>query len=98
MSLNRYEQLLYNYLESHDDEKRFWMAHVLEISRRGGRRENQVLDLNAQLWEYFEERSRFESPFREVVIHEGDRKISMINLSEHLLRILAPVVKKKARR
>lgn len=95
MSLNRYEQMLMNYLECHAEEKRFWEARVTEISRRGGRRESMALELNGILWEYFEERSRFESPFREVVIHEGDRKISMLNLSEYLLRMWAPLPKKK---
>ncbi len=98
MSLNRYEQMLYNYLECHDEEKRYWEARVLEIARRSGRREYKALELNAQLWEYFEERSRFESPFREVVIHEGERKISMLNLSEQLLRMWAPLPKKRTRR
>ena len=98
MSLNRYEQLLFNYLESHDEEKRFWVARVLEIARRGGRREAQVLDLNRSLWEYFEERSRFESPFREIIIHEGSRSISMLNLSEYLLRMWAPPPPKKQAR
>jgi hypothetical protein len=95
MSLNRYEQILMNYLECHSEEKRFWEARVTEISRRGGRRESRALELNGILWEYFEERARFESRFREVLIHEGDRKISMLNLSEYLLRMWAPPPQKK---
>lgn len=95
MSLNRYEQMLMNYIECHAEEERFWKARVLEVSRRGVRREAQALELNGLLWEYFEERSRFESPFREIVIHEGDRKISMLNLSEYLLRMWAPPLKKR---
>ena len=98
MSLNRYENIMMDYLESHAEEKRYWEARVLEIDRRGGRRESKVLDLNSLLWEYFEERSRFESPFRELVIHEGVKKISMLNLSEYLLRMWTPVPKKRARR
>ena len=91
MSLNRYERMLKDYLENHLEEKRFWEARVWEIDRRVGRRESKVLDLNSLLWDYFEERSRFESPFREVVIHEGSKKISMLNLSEYLLRMWTPV-------
>ncbi len=78
--------MLFNYLDSRDDEKAYWRARVNEVARRSDRREVAVLDLNSMLWEYFEERSRFESPFREVVIHEGMEKISMLNLSEYLLR------------
>ena len=98
MSLNRYESILMDYLESHAEEKRYWEARVLEIDRRGGHRESKVLDLNSLLWEYFEERSRFESPFRELVIHEGVKKISMLTLSEYLLRMWTPVPKKRALR
>ena len=97
MSLNRYERMLMDYLENHAEEKRLWEARVWEIDRRGGRRESKVLDLSSLLWEYFEERSRFESPFREVVIHEGSKKISMLNLSEYLLRMWTPVRSPKKR-
>ena len=90
MSLNRYERMLMDYLENHLEEKCFWEARVWEIDRQVGRRESKVLDLNGLLWDYFEERSRFESPFREVVIHEGSKKISMLNLSEYLLRTWTP--------
>ncbi len=95
MSLNRYEQILMNYLECHSEEKRFWEARVTEISRSGGRLESRALELNGILWEYFEERARFESSFREVLIHEGDPKTSMLNLSEYLLRMWAPPTQKK---
>ena len=90
MSLNRYEQILFNYVETRSEEKVFWEARVLELAKRRGRRETAVLDLNGMLWEYFEERSRFESPFREVAIHEGMERISMLNLAEYLMRMWAP--------
>ncbi len=98
MSLNRYEQLLFDYLESNPDEKRYWVDRVLEVARAGGRREVQALDLNGMLWEYFEERSRFEASFAEGEIGGSARKISMLNLSEYLLRMWAPVPKKRVRR
>ncbi len=94
MSLNRYEQMLFNYLNSRQEEQRFWNARVNEVAKRSERQEAAVLDLNSMLWEYFEERSRFESPFREVAIHEGMEKISMLNLAEYLLRVWAPPFKK----
>ena len=90
VSLNRYEQLLHNYIEARPEERRFWVGRVLELAQRGGRREAAALDLNSMLWEYFEERSRHESPFREIAISEGMERISMLNLSEYLLRIWAP--------
>lgn len=87
MSLNRYEQMLFDYVENRAEEKLFWEARVADVWRREKNSEQGVLDLNAQLWEYFEERSRYESPFREVVQREGAAKISMLNLSEYLLRM-----------
>ena len=90
MSLNRYEQMLHNYIETHPDERRFWLARVQEVGNRPSCREEATLDLNSALWEYFEERSRYESPFREIVVAEGGARISMLNLSEYLLRIWAP--------
>lgn len=98
MSLNRYEQLLFDYIERNDDEKRFWVGRVLEIASRGDRLEGLVLDLNNDLWDYFEERARFETIFSDLKFHEGDRKISMLNLSEYLLKMWARLPKKKARR
>ncbi len=90
MSLNRYEQLLHNYIETHPEELRYWRGRVLEMAGRSRRREQIALGLNAALWEYFEERSRHASPFREIVLAEGMERVSMLNLAEYLLRIWAP--------
>ncbi len=99
MSLNRYEQMLFDYLENRPDEKRYWESQVLDLSRRNSRFETIASDLNRMFWDYFEERSRYESPFREVAIREGLDRISMLNLSEYLLRVWGnlPEPKKKNR-
>lgn len=90
MSLNRYEQLLHDYIESLPEERRFWLDRVLEIERGASRREEAALALNAELWEYFEERARHESDFARVV-SAGGGKLSMLNLSEYLLRMWGAV-------
>ena len=90
MSLNRYELLLLDYVQAHPDEKRYWKERVLEVDKLPLLREQIVIELNAQLWSYFEERSRHESPFRDIVMHEGTGKISMLNLSEYLLATWPP--------
>ena len=97
VSLNRYEQILRDYIENHPDEKRFWKARVAEVASRPGRRESQALDLNAALWDYFEERSRHESPFREIAAREGLQRISMLNLSEYWIRLWGPPAGKPKR-
>ncbi len=98
MSFNRYEQLLYDYIDRNDEEKRFWEGRVVEIGRQGGRLEGLVLGLNDQLWDYFEERARFDPVLRDLRFHDGEPKISMLNLSEYLLRMWGRLPKKKARR
>lgn len=92
MSLNRYEQLLYDYIESLPEERRFWQDRVVEVAETNRRRETSALLLNSELWEYFEERSRHEPAFSDVV-GGGLGKLSMLNLSEYLLRMWVPVKK-----
>ena len=94
MSLNRYEQLLYDYVESLPEEHRYWLERVREIERSNPRRESAALNLNAELWEYFEERSKHEATFAEVV-GAGSGKVSMLNLSEFLLRMWGEAKKVK---
>lgn len=98
MSLNRHEQILFDYLENHPDEKRFWETQVLDVSRRSARVETMASDLNRMFWEYFEERSRHESPFREVAIREGLDRVSMLNLAEYLLRVWGNLPARKKKR
>ena len=97
MSLNRYESMLLSYLENHLDEKDFWRSRVIETANRKVSREQSARDLSAMFWEYFEERSRHESPFREVATREGLERISMLNLSEYLMRLWAPPPSPKKR-
>jgi len=97
MSLNRYESMLYGYLENHPDEKRYWQGRVRDVAARKMSRDQAARDLDSMFWDYFEERSRHQSPFREVATHENMQKISMLSLSEYLLRMWAPPPPKKKR-
>lgn len=90
MSLNRYEQLLHDYIERLPEEKRFWGDRVVEVAKGNTRRETAALILNQELWEYFEERSRHEPEF-ERFFEVGGSKLVMLNLSEYMLRMWAPV-------
>lgn len=90
MSLNRYEQLLYDYIGSWPEEERFWRDRVLEIANGNSRRESAALSLNAELWDYFEERARHETELQQVV-SVSRSKLSMLNLAEYLLRMWGPV-------
>ena len=91
MSLNRTEQMVFDYLQAQPDEKRHWHDKVCKVSARARDPHAAALELEAELWRYFEERSAVASPFREVALREGLRRISLRNLAEYLLRLWAPV-------
>jgi hypothetical protein len=91
MSLNRTEQMVFDYLQAQPDEKRHWHEKVCGVSARARDPHAAALELEAELWRYFEERSAVASPFREAAQREGLRRISLRNLAEYLLRLWAPV-------
>ena len=91
MSLNRAEQMTFDYLQQKPDEKRFWEDKVRAVSARARDPHTAALELEGELWRYYEERSAVASPFRETAQREGLRRISLRNLAEYLLRLWAPV-------
>ncbi|HTJ79174.1 MAG TPA: hypothetical protein VL357_09275 [Rariglobus sp.] len=95
MSLNRAEQMVFDYVQQHPDEKRHWHDKVSAISGRATDPHSASIALEEELWRYYEERSAVVSPFREIAQREGLRRISLRNLAEYLLRVWAPVKAKK---
>jgi len=91
MSLNRTEQMVYDYLQAQPDEKRHWHDKVCGFSARARDPHAAALELEAELWRYFEERSAVAEPFKAIAQREGVRRISLRNLAELLLRLWAPV-------
>ncbi|MFA6288831.1 MAG: hypothetical protein WC661_15730 [Opitutaceae bacterium] len=91
MSLNRAEQMVFDYVQGHPDEKRHWQDKVGKISAGARDPHDAAITLEEELWRYYEERSAVASPFREIAQREGLRRISLRNLSEYLLRVWAPV-------
>lgn len=91
MSLNRAEQMVFDYLEDNPDEKRHWHMKATGISARARDPHTAAIELEGELWRYFEERSSVATPFRETAQREGLRRISLRNLAEYLLRLWAPV-------
>lgn len=91
MSLNRAEQMVFDYLQDKPDEKRHWHQKVSGISARARDPHKAAIELEGELWRYYEERSGVASPFREIAQREGLRRISLRNLAEYLLRLWAPV-------
>jgi hypothetical protein len=89
MSLNRGEQLVFDYLNAHPEEKSYWVDKV----RAAGRLADPHVassSLADALWSYYEERAGVAAPFKDRVRHEGLQRTSMRNLAELLLRLWLP--------
>ena len=56
MSLNRYEQAVFEYWERAPDERRHWQTKVVELTR-GGANVMLARGLERELWGYLQERS-----------------------------------------
>ncbi len=91
MSLNRTEQMVFDYVQKNLDEKRHWQDKVSMISARACDPQGAAVSLEEELWRYLEERSAVASPFREIAQREGLRRTSLRNLAEYLFRLWAPV-------
>jgi hypothetical protein len=92
MSLNKYEQGLFDYLEQNPEERRHWQAKVSEAARLPGDPGTAARGLERELWEYFAERSQHVARLRDLNAG-GLRRVSLQNLSEYLLRMFGPPVR-----
>jgi hypothetical protein len=97
VSLNRCEQRLFDYLQTHKDERQFWEGKVRIFVREVPDDHLAASRLDAELWRYYMERSAVVEPFKSAASHEGLRRTSMRNLAELLVRLWTePRPKKKS--
>src|SRR5258708_27512484 len=89
MSLNRYEQALFDYWEKHPDERRHWQTKVVDAARIAGAPGEGARALERELWEHFTERSPHVAALRELSAG-GLRRVSLLNLAEHLIPLSGP--------
>ncbi len=94
MSLNRYEQALFDYWEKQPDERRHWQTKVAEATRIAREPGEGARALERELWEHFAERSQHVPALRELGAG-GLRRVSLLNLAEHLIRLWGPPPKPK---
>lgn len=87
VSLNRSEQMLFDYWEANPDERQFWRDKVQTAVRAAVDEHAAAFRLEADLWAYFVERSGVVAPFREVAGREGLTRTSMRNLADYLIRL-----------
>lgn len=94
MSLNRYEQTLFDYWERQPDERRHWQQRAWEAGSRASLPGEAARRLERELWDYFGERSRHVPSLRD--LHTGGvRRVSLLNLAELIIRIWGPLPKPK---
>ena len=94
MSLNRYEQTIFDYWENQPDEQRHWRDKVAAAARGSGQPGERARRLERELWDYFVERSQHVARLRELN-SGGLRRVSLLNLAEHVIRIWGPLPKPK---
>lgn len=90
MSLNRCEQLLFDYIEHSPEERQYWLHKVRGTGRVEMSSHRAAEKLDAELWRYFAERASLVPTLREYTRVEGPAKTSMRNLAEYLLRLWVP--------
>jgi hypothetical protein len=96
MSLNRCEQRVFDYLQSHPDERHHWQGKFQRLAKATDDERIAIEQLERELWRYYQERSAVASPFKEAVMAEGLQRTSMKNLVELLMRLWTePKPKKK---
>jgi len=91
MSLNRAEQILFDYMENHAEERHFWREKVLDVMEKNGNDFAVSATLAIELGLYCEERRHAGSVVTEVVTDKYVKHFSFRNLAEHLMRIWGPV-------
>jgi hypothetical protein len=96
MSLNQSEQMIFDYVQRHPEERHYWLEKVRKTSLSSTDDHVAAATLEPELWRYFQERSSVASPFREHVQRQGLQRVSMKNLAEHLLRLWVGPRPKKA--
>ena len=96
MSLNRCEQRVFDYLQSHPDERHYWQGKFQRLAKASGNERFAIEQVEADLWRYYVERSAVAPPFKDAVATEGLRRTSMRNLAELLVRLwVEPSPRKK---
>jgi hypothetical protein len=96
MSLNRYEQTIFDYWERQPDERRHWHTKVVDLTRRGVAQPGELArGLERELFDYLVERTPHVPTLR--VLNPGAvPRISLLNLAEYLLRLWGPAPKRPA--
>ena len=96
MSLNRFEQRIFDYWQGHRDERQFWQEKVRGLVKTLNDDHTTAARLDGEFWRYYVERSGVVPMFKDAARHEGLQRTSMKNLAELVIRLwVEPRPKKK---
>lgn len=87
MSLNRSEQMLYDYVQGLAEERQYWFNKVRGIVADSVDPHAAVARIDSELWRYYLERSEVAPVFIASARTYGLKRTSMKNLAEYLLRL-----------
>ena len=93
MSLNRYEQTLFNYWQLQPDELNHWKTKVVAVGKNSAEPGVIARSLERDLWDYLVERSPHVPAIRELSGQGSLRRVSLLNLAEYVLRLWGPSMK-----
>src|SRR5688572_25282563 len=95
MSLNRYEQTLFDYWERALDERRHWQSKVVEMTRGSAQSPGELArTLERELWEHLAERTPHVPALR-ALSGPVPTRVSLLNLAEYVIRLWGPPPKPK---
>lgn len=97
MSLNRAEQMLFDYIQGHSEERHHWQMKVREaaaLRRKDAPAHGTATHLEEELWQYCQERHAAGVVLDNRFSISEIQKISMRNLAEYLLRVWGPISRK----
>jgi hypothetical protein len=81
MSLNRSEQMLFDYVQGQSEERQYWQDKVRAIVSRSADIPIAVALLDSELWRYYVERSEVAPVFVAAARAHGLKRTSMKNLA-----------------
>ena len=94
MSLNRYEQSLFDYWEKNPEERKHWQMKTMEMAKVAAVPLDAARLLERELWDYFRERAEHVPVLRNLTAG-GLTRVSLQNLAELMLRLWGPLPKPK---
>ena len=95
MSLNRYEQALFDYWDQALDERRHWQSKVVALTRSPEQSPGETArTLERELWDHLMERTPHVPALRSLNASALTR-VSLLNLAEHIIRLWGPPPKPK---